>query len=383
MAVYKVIQDIEAEDKLVGFLTLKTFIYAIIACLLAYINLRLIMASVIGPLRLVFVLILLFPMFVFGILAAPLGRDQPTEVWILSHIRFFITPRKRTWDQSGAQELVTITAPKKVEQNLTKNLSQREVQSRLKALATTLDSRGWAVKNVAVNLNSNPSYFDAEEADSDRLISASSMAQSQPVVDVHAADDIMDEQNNPTAQKFEALMQKADEQRKKDVVDRVNKAREEVPLTQPVEPPPDYTFIDKAPAAIDEKGNTKFVGHKIIAPGSETDNEDTSSVPLNEDEQNLLSSIHQKEEEIHKRSVGFKPKTTPKKAATAKAQPAPAQPEKPQVSTTVTENAQNAKLKELIEVGKHDKLSTLAKEANRKAYQIKQIGPNEVEIDLH
>jgi multisubunit Na+/H+ antiporter MnhF subunit len=40
MAVYKVIQDIEAEDKLVGFLTLKTFIYAIIAVVLAYLNFR-------------------------------------------------------------------------------------------------------------------------------------------------------------------------------------------------------------------------------------------------------------------------------------------------------------------------------------------------------
>ncbi len=38
MAVYKVIQDVEAEDKLVGFLTLKTFIYAIIAGTIAYIN---------------------------------------------------------------------------------------------------------------------------------------------------------------------------------------------------------------------------------------------------------------------------------------------------------------------------------------------------------
>lgn len=38
MATYKVIQDIEAEDKLVGPLTLRQFIYAAIAAVCAYIS---------------------------------------------------------------------------------------------------------------------------------------------------------------------------------------------------------------------------------------------------------------------------------------------------------------------------------------------------------
>src|SRR4051812_37490716 len=119
MAVYKVIQDIEAEDKIVGFLSLKSFIYALIACAMAYINVRFLMAGSLGPLRFVFILIFMIPMLVFGILAAPLGRDQPTEVWILSHIKFFLNPRMRIWDQSGAQELVTITVPRKIVRDYT------------------------------------------------------------------------------------------------------------------------------------------------------------------------------------------------------------------------------------------------------------------------
>lgn len=370
MAVYKVIQDIEAEDKIVGFLTLKTFIYALIAAALAYINVRLLMASVVGPLRFVFILILLFPMFLFGLLAAPLGRDQPTEVWILSHVKFFLNPRKRIWDQSGLQELVTVTAPKKIEKDYTKGLSQNDVQSRLKALATTLDSRGWAVKNVAVNLSANPSYLDVEPEDSDRLVSAASVAQDQ-TADIHAADDIMDEQNNPTAQHFEALMQQADARRKVNVLSKVNRAREE---KNKIPELADSTFLDQA----NSSGETKFVGHKIIAPGSHNDSEESSNETLGQDERDYLDRLHQKAEAVHAKSVGFKPKTH-KKEAEKQDTAAPLQ-EQP---AAVTAPPQNVKLKELIDVAKDDKLSTLAKEASRDKYQIKQSGPNEVEIDLH
>src|SRR5205807_456458 len=118
-----------AEDKLLGPLTLKGFIYAAIAALLAFMNFRLLFASSLGPLRWLVILLFLFPMLLFGILASPLGREQPTEVWLLSHVRFLIKPRRRIWDQSGIRQLVTITAPKKVEKILTKGFSQTEVKS--------------------------------------------------------------------------------------------------------------------------------------------------------------------------------------------------------------------------------------------------------------
>jgi hypothetical protein len=377
MAIYKVIQDVEAEDKIVGFLTLKTFVYALIAAALAYINVRLLIAGELGPLRFVFVLILSMPMLMFGVLSAPLGRDQPTEVWVLSHIKFYLNTRRRTWDQSGAQELVTVTAPKILRRDYTKGLTQREVRSRLKALATTLDSRGWAVKNVAVNLTANPSYLDIEPVDSDRLISPTSVAQNQ-TVDVHAADDIMDELNNPTAQHFESLMQEATVKRKQDVVERLNKARQEK-KAEPV-PIEDSTFLDTT-QPVNKKGHTKFVGHKIINPGTDSDDEDgRSETKMGTEEKGLVDFLHQQSEDIHARIAEFKPKTHPNhsKQAAPAAQSAAAQQQ-----PAVTGNPQNAKLKELIEVAKHDKLSTLAKEAKREPYQIKQTGPNELEIDLH
>ncbi|HLG90757.1 MAG TPA: hypothetical protein VI336_01165, partial [Candidatus Saccharimonadales bacterium] len=62
MAVYKVIQDIEAEDKLVGPLTLKGFIYALIAGFLAFINFKLVISTELGYFRWPLLLIFALPM---------------------------------------------------------------------------------------------------------------------------------------------------------------------------------------------------------------------------------------------------------------------------------------------------------------------------------
>jgi hypothetical protein len=368
MAVYKVIQDVEAEDKLVGFLTLRTFIYAIIAACLAYINFRLAIATQLGSFRWIVILLFTPPLILFGVLSLPLGGEQPTEVWLLSRLRFFIKPRIRVWNQSGVQDLVTITAPKKVERHLTKDITQTEVHSRLRALATTLDSRGWAVKNVAVNMNTNPGYLDIDNTGSDRLVGTSGFTQELITADVHASDDIMDEQNNPTAQHFEALMQKADATRKQEVQDKVKEATKDTPKDVP-----DFAFLDSLPA-VDEEGKATFVAHKVISPGVKSgydEDEDYVEPPkkaadaVDAQGEDFLNKMHETAQYVHAHA--------PKSVSASK---------KPAVKT-VTDTAQTDKLKKLSEVAKNDKVSTLAQMAKHEVEQIKQIGPNEVEIDLH
>lgn len=107
MATYKVIQDIEADDKLFGPFSLKQFIFAGTAAGFAF------LAFVVASKTVIYAAIPFLPfILVPAVLAAPLGRDQPTEVWLAAQIRFFLKPRKRIWDQSGLKELVTITVPK-------------------------------------------------------------------------------------------------------------------------------------------------------------------------------------------------------------------------------------------------------------------------------
>src|SRR5882672_513781 len=141
MAVYKVIQDIEAEDKLLGPLTLRQFIYAGGAALFYYLTF---LAVTKGA---AFMSVVFLPIALIGTFFAwPWSRDQPTEIWALAKIRFYVKPRRRIWNQSGVKELVTITAPRKIQTVYTNGLTQNEVQNRLRALAETIDSRGWAIK---------------------------------------------------------------------------------------------------------------------------------------------------------------------------------------------------------------------------------------------
>src|ERR1700752_5034677 len=110
MATYKLIQDIEAEDHILGPLTLRQFIFALVTAFLLYINFLCYAQHV------AFLMVLFMPpALLTGFFAFPFGRDQPTEIWALAKLRFWFKPRQRIWDQSGVKELVTITVPKRVE----------------------------------------------------------------------------------------------------------------------------------------------------------------------------------------------------------------------------------------------------------------------------
>jgi hypothetical protein len=304
----------------------------------------------------------------------------------LAHVRFFLKPRLRIWNQSGLLELVTITAPKRIDRQLTKNLTQTEVKSRLKALATTLDSRGWAVRNVSVDLNANPGYLDVVEQGSDRLAAGSSLPQSQTAADVQESDDIMDAQNNPTAQYFEALMQQEDEKRKKQVSEMMDTAKQQAKTQdEEAEPEVDYSILDKVNQP-DKKDTTSFVSHSIVAPGSKSESDAKSEIQdpdLAAAEQVYIERERKKAEEVHAKSAGFKPKKQsesktkpPKKSEAKKANHESAQP-------AMTNPAQNANLEELAQSGNDLSVASVQKLANRGAANIKQISPNEVEIDFH
>lgn len=215
MATYKLIQDIEAEDHILGPLTLRQFIYALVAALMYYLSF-LVYAKGLKIMLVVF----LPPGLFFSFFAFPFGKDQSTEVWALAKLRFLFKPRRRIWDQSGMKELVTITAPKKVEPVRTNGLSQTEVRSRLSALANTLDSRGWAVKNIDVNAYNQPDPFMSQM--SDRLIDVNNLPQEVPNYEVHASDDIMDPRSNPIAQQFDSMITEAEQSHRQQLINQLN-----------------------------------------------------------------------------------------------------------------------------------------------------------------
>lgn len=240
MATYKLMQDIEAEDHILGPLTLRQFIFALIAAFLYYIS------FLIYTKHVAFLLILFIPpALFFTFFAFPFGKDQPTEVWALAKLRFLFKPRRRVWDQSGMKELVTITAPKKIEAVRTNGLSQTEVKSRLNALASTLDSRGWAVKNVDVNTYSHPNPLFVQS--SDRLIDATSMPHEVPSFDIDAADDMLDAGSNPVAQQFDTMITQSTQAHRQQLMAELSDSMPAVAATAGVTPPANYWFMNDQP----------------------------------------------------------------------------------------------------------------------------------------
>lgn len=218
MATYKLIQDIEAEDHILGPLTLRQFIFGMVGVFCWYLS------FIIFVKHAYFLLAVTAPPALFcTFFAIPFGRDQPTEIWALAKLRFWFKPRQRIWDQSGIKELVTITVPKKVERILTKGFSQSEVESRLKALANTLDSRGWAIKNANIGMYapSDPSRVGT----SDRLIDINKVPQDVPSYDIRASDDILDETSNPVAQQFQSMITQSTQEHRKHLMDELNEIR--------------------------------------------------------------------------------------------------------------------------------------------------------------
>jgi hypothetical protein len=214
MATYKLIQDIEAEDKILGPLTFRQFVFALVAAFFGYLCF-LSVAKQIWPL-----LVIVLPLFLLAVFFAfPFGRDQPTEIWALAIIRFWFKPHKRVWDQSGIKELVTVTAPKKVERIYTDGLSQPEVQSRLKALARTLDSRGWAIKNINVDSYvPNPLTINNR----DRLLDIYAVPEAVPDTVVEASEDMLDEEHNPIAQQFDSMINQSAVRRRQELLSTMN-----------------------------------------------------------------------------------------------------------------------------------------------------------------
>lgn len=257
MSTYKVIQDVEAEDKLVGPLTLRQFIYAGISALSLYLSFLAVTHH--GA----FMLVILLPVaFTCGFFAFPWGQDQPTEVWALAKIRFLIKSRRRIWDQSGTKDLVTVTAPKKIERQLTNGLDQDEVRSRLSALANTIDSRGWAVKNVNVNLSAPATAFANDG--SDRLVQASSLPQEVTTIDVRASDDILDENANPIAQQFDSMINAASTAHRQQLINQMQQPAAPAPV-QP-EQPANYWFMHQGPVV---PGQATFVDAPVVMPGTQ------------------------------------------------------------------------------------------------------------------
>ena len=208
MAVYKVPQDVEADDKLIGPFSFRQFIYLIIVAI--SIALAWGLSQLFIPLAIIPLPIIIF----FGALALPLKKDQPMEIYLAAVVSFYLKPRRRLWQPDGIQSLVEITAPKVIEVKRSKDLSETEAQQRLSYLANIVDTGGWAVRGVDANsAMQNDAFYAAQQTE-----------------------DILDE-NSGVTQSFDTMINQADQRRRQEVMQRMRQN----PVQSPQTPQPGAT----------------------------------------------------------------------------------------------------------------------------------------------
>ena len=145
MAQYKVPQDVEADDKLLGPFSFRQFIYLLIAGALIALGVGLFQLF---PLL---TIIPLPPVVLFVALALPLRKDQPMETYLAAIISYYMKPHTRFWIPGQKESVITITAPKVVEESRVRNITSEEATHRLSFLADIVDTEGYAIKGSGSN----------------------------------------------------------------------------------------------------------------------------------------------------------------------------------------------------------------------------------------
>lgn len=217
MAVYKVPQDVEADDKLLGPFSFRQFIYLIIVAV--SIGMAWGLGQLFVPLAILPLPFILF----FGALALPLKKDQPMEIYLAALVSFYLKPRKRLWDPDGQQALVEITVPKVVESHRTKDLSQDEAERRLSYLANIVDSQGWAVRGVtAPNSSLNTDVF----------------------YEAQQAEDILDDSTR-TAHQIESQLDQSSNRHREELIAKMRQPQPSTPVAPPIQDP--YASLNPQP----------------------------------------------------------------------------------------------------------------------------------------
>ncbi len=244
MSTYKVPQNVEAEDKILGPFTFRQFLYLfgaagliLVAWLLSKINGWLIAI----PLPLIAVLL---------ILGLYHREDQPVESYLLAALNFLVKPRRRKWEVEGATETVKITAPKAVRQAELK--SHTPARGQLEQLAGVMDSRGWAVKlSYQDRLAMPDTIHDVDELGAD----------------VRQADDILDLDNYPG---YAELAEKTHEEARKAAIAKMQQAQAkpeiELPKKLEYDPYPDINQAEVSATSGTLKAHTQVKPKPAVEP---------------------------------------------------------------------------------------------------------------------
>jgi hypothetical protein len=268
MAVYKVPQDVEAEDKLIGPFSFRQFIYLIIAALgilMAYLLSQLFIGLLIIPLPII---------LLFLALALPLRKDQPMETYLIAIVRFYLKPRLRMWQPDGAMGLVRITAPNNTEAQLTKDFGSDEAAQRLSYLAQVVDTRGWSTRGV----------MDGSGSMSAAMID-------DVAAEAQNAEDVLDD-NASVSRTFDSMIAKNNTNYKQSVTKQFQQAMHEPPGEQPQVFTSQYS-MDAFQQATQPAIDTPPASHYVPGP-TNNNGDDSAAANVALDYNPYPNSMHQR-----------------------------------------------------------------------------------------
>ncbi|MFV0484973.1 MAG: PrgI family protein [Candidatus Saccharimonadales bacterium] len=294
MAQYKVPQDVEADDKLLGPFTFRQFVYLLIVA--GFIGLAVALFQVFPLLVIIPVPVILF----FGALALPIKKDQPMETYLSAIVSFYLKPRKRMWDAGQPESTILITAPKKIERSRTKDISQEEATHRLSFLAEIVDSEGYAIKGattspireeIKAEAETVPDMFDVPSGDRIERALENETAERHADLVSQMRQAIEKAENHNLAGDTAPSIQKFDEKAEKPVVTPASvaavineseantKAPDIAPLPEPN--PADSVIVQPMPMPIPMPAAPTPAPAEPVAPAESTSVEEPSADIIN------------------------------------------------------------------------------------------------------
>lgn len=191
MGQYKVPQDVEAEDKLIGPLSLRQFIYVIVAVLWAGL-----MYLLLNKVIVVMVIAILPVSGFFLLLGFGRRQEQSFDNYLAALVKFFVEPRIRVWDKDLSQNELVKKVEKAPEIIPTKNVSRGS----LSQLAMIMDTHG-AQKDPTIQLQDETNQALAY---GNRVINPGQVVNgtvlSSPQIQATPKDDVLDATNQHNTQ---------------------------------------------------------------------------------------------------------------------------------------------------------------------------------------
>jgi len=191
MGQYKVPQDVEAEDKLIGPLSLRQFIYVVVAVLWAGL-----MYLLLNKVIVVMVIAILPVSGFFLLLGFGRRQEQSFDNYLAALVKFFVEPRIRVWDKDLSQNELVKKVEKAPEIIPTKNVSRGS----LSQLAMIMDTHG-AQKDPTIQLQDETNQALAY---GNRVINPGQVVNgtvlSSPQIQTTPKDDVLDATNQHNTQ---------------------------------------------------------------------------------------------------------------------------------------------------------------------------------------